>query len=339
MKMKRFVGFLVGGLALALTVALFGTALAQVQPPYFDTVGQWTTPAGIEHNQFWKEYSYSMTPTPASGILVYATPALASAASTAVADLNSSRPPAVRPMSVVGYYEGSDVKINWANCPADQYALGCVLIDEWSNMSTHNVYTWKRATAYIRPNLLGSSWTSQSLAAVIGHELLHLHGLNDQYGSGGTCNSSVISQMDKFYNSYGNLVPCDYYFPASFDIYNWAEYKNTSRYDRNNEYVWGDGAVISYWQDYAWSDYWIRTAYQKWNGSAWVNIVIANGTATNGSHREVPGATGWLVGQGFNLAWYGVQNQIVRVCAVPIYNYVQVGAFYTCSPEFWYGVY
>lgn len=71
---------LIAVLVLFFTVAFFNTVLGQTT--YIDTAIQNATPAGVEHNQFYKEYLYAMTPTPPSGILVYAVPTIASQATS-----------------------------------------------------------------------------------------------------------------------------------------------------------------------------------------------------------------------------------------------------------------
>lgn len=144
--------------------------------------------------------------------------------------------------------------------------------------------------------------------------------------------------MDAFYLSSGVRVPCDTYNLTLTDISNWSSYKNKNDYVLDNAYIWGDGTVITEWKDKAWSDFYIRGAFQKWTGSAWVNIVLTTGTGWNGSHNDVSQASTWRVSVWSNLSFYGIANQTVRVCAAPIYNYLQAGNW-VCTDPFTYGTY
>lgn len=295
-----------------------GVAFAQSNP-YVDTVIQQSTPAGVEHNSFWKEYLYAMTPNPPSGIKYYAVPTLATPAAIAAGYVNSAKPASVANMVSVPDSQTSDIQVRSGTCPAMPSALGCFLINQWYNMSTHTVKTWQLVTIWIKPDVPGvSSWNASSLSTVIAHEFMHGHGLADQYAPN-SCNNGVYTLMDAFWNNGGVRTHCDTNSLTQWDIDRWSDYKKTADYSHLYAYIWGDGSVITRWRDNAWTDFYIRGAFQVYNGQYWQNVAQTTGVGWNGSHANVGEASNWEISVWENLSFYGVANQTVRVCAVPIY--------------------
>jgi hypothetical protein len=322
-------------LLLALMVSAASIVPVFAQNPYMDTERQLSSPSGVEHFVYWREYYYATTPG-LKGIPYYPDSVLASYAATAAARWNASRPSGNESMYALTTSDNADMLIKYASCPGSPSSFACFSIDSFFNFDTRNVYIWYKATMWVKIGVSGANWSTSSLNGTIAHEMGHAYGLYDQYVNG-ACNPNRFSIMDGAYiAANGFITLCDTEHLQQWDIDRWREYKLTSVYNFDYYNNWGDGTTTTYWRDRIWNDY-VLDAKWYWsnsNNGPWYYVTATTHANYNGSHQNVVQAAGWRTLAWVNLAYYGVHNKYVKVCARAIYSDTIYGSD-TCTSFFY----
>ena len=315
----------------AIVFAALIAAPASAQDAYMDLQYQISNNGRIEHYVFWKEYKNAMDSNNSSRAMAWwGDSNVLADATTAAYRMNQAKPLRnVDMYNVPTNPDAADLQIRQGGCPGIPNALGCFSVDLWYNMSTHSVYTWQKATIWIKPSVSGvAEWTTDSRVAAIEHEIGHAYGLGEQYLWSG-CNANVLAIMDG-----GGINPtthkiyhCDgIAYPQSWDMSRWSEYKHSGYYLYSYNSMWGDGTVVTYWIDRFWNDYMTEVDWQ-WGNSAsgpWTAFVRTSHVGFNGSHSSVSDANGLRINAWVNPGFYGIHQKYLRVCARAVLNYIDV---------------
>lgn len=203
------------------------------------------------------------------------------------------------------------LRAHLAACPGSPSAFGCFGRTQYSQSWPQNASRWKRAELYVHPSYPSRQWTTT-------HEIGHAYGLHDQYGPGGSCNSSAYTVMDGIY--------CDQDYPTSTDYtrMNYFDY-TAGQYDHKSTTVPYGRVIRQEWYDETWNDRELFVEYYKWNSYYWQKIGDYLWRIDIGVHRDnetriITHEWGAPSGAGYYLicgrAWVGTKDNGTKVYAV-----------------------
>lgn len=137
---------------LCVSLAMF-VQPASAQDYFTDTFQQLASPSGVEHNGFWKEMYYANNSGAYKGFTYWPYNNLSSYASDAVSYVNAAKPTYTSNISAAGDENSADLYMYVTYCPGEPSAYGCFITTQWTYITSQwSVYTWSKASIYIKPN-------------------------------------------------------------------------------------------------------------------------------------------------------------------------------------------
>lgn len=333
--MKRIYSLLI---AVLCVVALTMPAKAWPVNPFLDVTGQ-IAGGKVEKYVFWTKYWYAMSNAPHAMPYYVVNSNIVSYTNTAVSRWNAIKPDNTDNMYRVFDPLVASIFFEWAVCPTSSTALGCISPTEWISLSgPSDVRTYYKASVYIKPwEAGGPYYYTATMHGILGHEIGHLLGLAHYYSWWDGCNPDYFTVMDGAHLNGNYWEMCDDDEPNAWDEARWDEYHFNRWYEFDYQAQYGDGTVVTYWRDRGWNDYKARSEW-RWSNTSngyFEKFADFQHINYNGSHIEVPPASGWRVNMWLNPQYYGLHNKWLKVCSFAIWNWQHESAE-QCSPPFFY---
>ncbi|MGB3205176.1 MAG: hypothetical protein WBB28_09325 [Crinalium sp.] len=227
----------------------------------------------------------------------------------------------------------ADVEFRLERSVCGYQVAGCVSVNGAEvNSPSRNANYWQNTTVFIDPDYIR---TNTQRVGAIAHEIGHLYGLDERYGTGGACNNSETTIMDGAKSAGdGSLDLCDnLQGPSSLDVSRVTDFWSKGQMVNFTTSANGSIGTVT-WQDEAWAETSQSVYWFYWNGTNWINYIAKDYINNIGSHRSIPNtAVRTLSDQVDRTKYSGVPAGQHMMCVAPYFAgwNIQPGA--KCAPE------